>query len=95
MIYKSHFMYSFFCTDVVIAAIKWLKQNNHLYSDVEINDNWADEWLNPYPADQIFKPFQPLPRLTKMLLSIFIHSLPNATNVTDLHFSCSYCQQPQ
>ena len=46
MVYKSHFMYSFIRKDIVIAAIKWLKQNNKLYSEVEINDNWADEWLN-------------------------------------------------
>ena len=45
MIYKSHFMYSFIRKDVVIAAIKWLKQNNPLYSSVDINDNWADEWI--------------------------------------------------
>ena len=32
--------------DVVIAAIKWLKENNPLYSGVDINDNWADEWIN-------------------------------------------------
>ena len=37
MIYKSHFMYSFICKDVVIAAIKWLKQNNHLFQE----DLWS------------------------------------------------------
>ena len=39
-------MYSFIHKDVVIAAIKWLKENNPLYSSVDINDNWADEWIN-------------------------------------------------
>ena len=46
MVYKSHFMYSFIRKDVVIGAIKWLKENNDLYADVEINDNWVDEWVN-------------------------------------------------
>ena len=46
MIYKSHFMYSFIQKNVVIAAIKWLKENNELYADVEINENWVDEWVN-------------------------------------------------
>ena len=46
MVYKSHFMYSFIRKDVVIGAIKWLKENNDLYADVEINENWVDEWVN-------------------------------------------------
>ena len=31
---------------MVIGAIKWLKENNDLYADVEINENWVDEWVN-------------------------------------------------
>ena len=46
MIYKSNYMYNFICKDVVIAAIKWLKENNKLYEEVELNNEWADEWLN-------------------------------------------------
>ena len=46
MIYKSNYMYNFIRKDVVIAAIKWLKENNKLYEEVEVNDEWADEWLN-------------------------------------------------
>ena len=64
-----------------------LKFVNEIYRIIEL--------LNPYPADQILEPFQPLLRLTKVLLSIFIHSLPSVTNLTDLHFSCSYCQHSQ
>ena len=30
----------------MIGAIKWLKENNDLYADVEINENWIDEWVN-------------------------------------------------
>ena len=39
-------MYNFIWKDVVIGAIKWLKENNQLYNEVEINDSWADDWLN-------------------------------------------------
>ena len=30
----------------MIGAIKWLKENNDLYADVEINENWVDEWVH-------------------------------------------------
>ena len=30
----------------MIGAIKWLKENNDLYTDIEINENWVDEWAN-------------------------------------------------
>ena len=46
MIYKSNYIYKFICKDVVIAAIKWLRENNKLYEEVEVNYEWADEWLN-------------------------------------------------
>ena len=39
-------MYNFIQKDVVIGAIKWLKENNQLYNEIEINDSWADDWLN-------------------------------------------------
>ena len=29
----------------MIGANKWLKENNGLYADVEINENWVDEWV--------------------------------------------------
>ena len=38
-------MYNYIWKDVVISAIKWLKENNKLYGGVELNDSWADEWL--------------------------------------------------
>ena len=46
MIYKSNYMYNFIRKDVVIAAIKWLKENKKIFEEVEVNDEWADEWLN-------------------------------------------------
>ena len=39
-------MYNFIRKNVVVAVIKWLKENNQLYSEVEINDSWADDWLS-------------------------------------------------
>ena len=29
---------TFICKDAVATAIKWLKENNQLYGDIEIND---------------------------------------------------------
>lgn len=46
MIYKSNYMYNFIRKDVVCAAIKWLKNNNKLYSHIGINEEWADDWIN-------------------------------------------------
>ena len=46
MNYKSSYMYNYICRDVIIAAIKWLKVNNKLYHGIELNDSWAEDWLN-------------------------------------------------
>ena len=45
MCYKSNYMYNYICKNVVIAAIKWLKENNKLYNEIELNDSWADDWI--------------------------------------------------
>ena len=39
-------MYNYIHKDVVIAVIKWLKDNNKLYNEIELNDSWADDWIN-------------------------------------------------
>ena len=46
MCYKSNYMYNYICKDVVIAAIKWLKENNKLYNEIKLNDSWANDWIN-------------------------------------------------
>ena len=46
MCYKSNYMYNYICKDVVIAAIKWLKENNNLYNEIQLNDSWADDWVD-------------------------------------------------
>lgn len=41
--YKGHYMYQYVRPAKVIAALQWLKDNNPLYSDVEINGDWQEE----------------------------------------------------
>ena len=38
--YKGSYMYNTIRKDVV----KWLKNNNYYYKDININEIWADEW---------------------------------------------------
>ena len=46
LIYKSSYMYHFIRKDDVMVAIKWLKENNPLYADVPINEDWDKEWMD-------------------------------------------------
>ena len=43
--YKGHYMYDFVRPDKVISALNWLKNNNPLYHDIPINDNWVQDSL--------------------------------------------------
>ena len=43
--YKRHYMYDYVTPDKVIKALVWLKANNQLYSNVDINDSWVDQSL--------------------------------------------------
>ena len=38
-------MYDYVTPDKVIKALVWLKTNNQLYSNVDINDSWVDQSL--------------------------------------------------
>ncbi len=38
-------MYNYVRPDKVMIALKWLKQNNPLYSDIDINANWITDEL--------------------------------------------------
>ena len=42
--YKGHYMYQYIRADKVIDALRWLKANNPLNADVEINTNWQKGW---------------------------------------------------
>ena len=39
--YKGHYMYQYVRPAKVLAALQWLKLNNPLYKDVEINTDWV------------------------------------------------------
>lgn len=42
--YKGYHMYGSIRKEIVMNAVKWLKQNNEFYKDIELNDLWDDEW---------------------------------------------------
>ena len=43
--YKGHYMYDYVSSEKLINALRWLKANNPVYADIQINDNWVDEAL--------------------------------------------------
>lgn len=45
LVYKGHYMYDYVSPEKVMNALIWLKSNNPLYTDVNINDNWLEESL--------------------------------------------------
>ena len=44
--YKGHYMYDYITPQKLINALKWLKANNPLYADIEINDQWLEQALS-------------------------------------------------
>ena len=43
--YKGYYMYDFITPDKLTNALRWLKANNPLYANVEINDDWIKQAL--------------------------------------------------
>ena len=43
--YKGHYMYDYVRPDKVMTALKWLKENNHMYYDIDINYCWNTDEL--------------------------------------------------
>ena len=43
--YKGHYMYDYVRPDEVMTALKWLKQNNPMYCNIDINDSWINDDL--------------------------------------------------
>ena len=41
--YKGHYMYNYVRPNVVLTALRWLKENNPLYANVIINNNWLSD----------------------------------------------------
>ena len=47
--YKGHYMYAFVRPVKVLAALDWLKQNNPLYKDIQINRAWVESAVEDNP----------------------------------------------
>ena len=47
--YKGHYMYDSVHPERMMMALDWLKANNILYGDININDVWTEEWENADP----------------------------------------------
>ena len=47
--YKGHYMYDSVHPERMMMALDWLKANNILYGDININDMWTKEWENADP----------------------------------------------
>ena len=43
--YRGHYMYDYISPERVVNALVWLKNNNPLYANIDINDNWLEESL--------------------------------------------------
>ncbi|CAC5372777.1 unnamed protein product [Mytilus coruscus] len=41
--YKSHYSFQYIKPNVVLAAVHWLKANNHLYQSATVNEDWVSE----------------------------------------------------
>lgn len=41
--YKGHYMYDYVSPEKIMNALEWLKENNPLYADVNVNEHWVDE----------------------------------------------------
>ena len=46
LVYKGHYMHEYIRPLRVIKALRWLKQNNELYRDIQICEDWEQEWEN-------------------------------------------------
>ena len=46
LVYRKHYMYDFISPEKVLNALRWLKANNPLYADVDINVHWMQESIS-------------------------------------------------
>ena len=46
MCYKGYYMFAYVTPENMLNALRWLKANNPLYADVEINAEWLDQSLD-------------------------------------------------
>ena len=47
--YKGHYMHEYIRPKRVMQALRWLKENNPLYQDVEICSDWENRWRDDNP----------------------------------------------
>ena len=47
--YKGHYMYDSVHPETMMTALYWLKANNILYGDININDVWTKQWEDGDP----------------------------------------------
>ena len=43
--YRGHYMYDYISPERVMNALRWLKANNPLYADIDINEEWLQQAL--------------------------------------------------
>ena len=43
MVYRGHYMYDYISPEKVLTALRWLKQNNPLYANIDINEEWLEQ----------------------------------------------------
>ena len=85
--YKGHYMFQYVRPAKVLAALQWLKLNNPLYKDIEINDDWtsnagqddADLW-EAVSAEQCPQPPSSPPSTTSQAVSAEQYPPPSATS---------------
>ena len=41
--YRGHYMYDYISPEKVLTALRWLKQNNPVYADIDINEQWLEQ----------------------------------------------------
>ena len=41
--YTGHYMYDYISPEKVLSALRWLKQNNPLYAETDINEDWVEQ----------------------------------------------------
>ena len=85
--YKGHYMFQYVRPVKVLAALQWLKLNNPLYKDIEINDDWtsiagqddADLW-EAVSAEQCPPPSSPPSSTTSQAVTAEQCPPPSATS---------------
>ena len=41
--YRGHYMYDYISPEKILSALRWLKQNNPMYADIDIYEEWLEQ----------------------------------------------------